>query len=137
MHKSHCETVPYCFNHRLVSAVTPGSNQHIWYQPYDLDSATCLFSNLDLISVLFQSSHLVCVFKIGFCHHTWFQPFDIFSTLEWFQSPHMHLVSTIAPSFTSHICFHRKAGHQWYKTFRSLQIPRYRRSRLPIRGVLY
>ena len=100
----------YCFNHHLVSAATPGSNHQTWYQPYDLESATCLLSNLDLISALFQSSHLVCICKIGFCHHTWFQPFDIFSTLKWFQSSQgfnsctwpqqLHLVSPLTFAFT-------------------------------------
>ena len=116
MHIRHCEMVPYCFNHHLVSAVTPGSNQHTWYQPYDLDSAT--LSNLDLISALFQS-------------------FDIFSTLKWFQSSQgfnsctwpqqLHLVSPLTFAFTVKLAINESMV-QDFQIFTNSAIPEVKNS---------
>ena len=110
-----------------------GFSRHTRIQPTHMVSIIwpgfCLLSNLDLISALFQSLHLVCICKIGLCHHTWFQPFDIFdsemvSIITRFQL--LHLASTIAPSLTSQICFHSKTGHQWVNGTRLSDLYKFR-----------
>ena len=113
-----------------------GFSRHTRIQPTHMVSIIwpgfSLLSNLDLISALFQSSHLVCICKIGFCHHTWFQPFDIFSTLKWFQSSQgfnsctwpqqLHLVSPLTFAFTVKLAIN-EAMVQDFQIFTNSVIP--------------